>query len=72
MEKIKLSFVSTDTDLESELEAYCNSNNDLFINIKSENEYNNAHIVLNLHTAIKLVKHLKREIATIKEGGING
>ena len=72
MERIKVSFVSSDDTFESKLEAYINHNHDLFIQIVSDNEYNNAFIVLNIETAIKLVKHLKKQISLVKQGGQNG
>lgn len=72
MERIKTSFMSSDLDSETELEAYVNHKGDLYISIDSGDGYCNGFITLNTHTAIKLVKHLKKEIAIMKDGGING
>lgn len=72
MERIKTSFMSSDLDSETKLEAYVNIDGDLYISIDSGDEYYSGFITLNTQTAIKLVKYLKREIAIMKEGSING
>lgn len=69
MEHTKIIFCSSDNS-ETELEAYCNNNNEIFLSITDKslnNDYNNQFITLNKHTAIKFVKHLKREIAILIE-----
>ena len=71
MEKIKTVFCSSDiSDVNHEMLAYANHHNEIYINIKNNDDghqYNNIFIVLDLTTAIKFVKHLKKEIALIKE-----
>jgi hypothetical protein len=47
--------------------AYVNQHNEIYISISDNQEYlNNQFIALDLLTAIKFVKHLKKEIAFIK------
>jgi len=71
MEKIKTIFcASTLHYVDSELVAFCDNNNQLYINIYDpENENFDAFIELDFKTAVKLVKHLRKEISYIKEGG---
>ena len=64
MANIKTVFL--DEDLETEIEVFINVHDKIAINITSENEYNNAVIELNLHTAIKLSKELRRQIGILK------
>jgi hypothetical protein len=68
MEKTKLVFCSSDiSDYDSEMVAYVNQHNEIYISISDNQEYlNNQFIALDLLTAIKFVKHLKKEIAFIK------
>lgn len=72
MERIKVSFVSSDDSFESEIEAFINHKDELFIQINSENDYNNAFIILDIDTSVKFVKHLKKQISLVKQGGQNG
>lgn len=68
MTNIKTIYCSDDQDYESELVAYANDKNQIFIQISSPNDvYDFQHIVLNKYTAIKLVKDLKRQIGFINE-----
>lgn len=68
MTNIKTIYCSDDQDYESELVAYANDKNQIFIQISSSNDvYDFQHIVLNKYTAIKLVKDLKRQIGFINE-----
>jgi hypothetical protein len=75
MEKTKTVFCSSDlSGVSHEMLAYANDKNEIFINIydsENNNGYNNQFICLNLLTAIKLVKHLKKEIASIKDMEVN-
>lgn len=64
MANVKTLFL--DVDLETEIEVFVNSNLKLAIDITSKNEYNNAVIELDIDTAIKLSKELRRQIAIIK------
>ena len=71
MEKTKTVFLSSDiSEVNHEMLAYANTNNEIFISIKNNDvghDFNDTFIVLDLPTAIKFVKHLKKEIAFIKE-----
>jgi hypothetical protein len=71
MEKIKTVFCSSDlSNVNHELVAYMNTNNEIYITIYQpdcNHDYESQFISLDLLTAIKLVKHLKKEIAIIKE-----
>ncbi len=75
MEKTKTVFCSSDlSEVNHEMLAYANSKNEIFINIYDPNEnngYDNQFIALDLLTAIKFVKHLKKEIAIIKDMEVN-
>lgn len=66
MANVKLIFSGTErskTD-KHELEAFVNSQNDLYINI-NENNHTESHICLDKQTAVRLVRELKRQIALI-------
>lgn len=67
MENTKTIFCSSDiSDVQTELEAFCNNRNEIYISIidTSENSgYNQQFVCLTKETAVKFVKHLKREIA---------
>jgi hypothetical protein len=71
MEKTKIVFCSSDnSDVNHEMLAYANTKNEIYIDIYNPDEnngYENQFICLDLITAIKFVKHLKKEIAIIKE-----
>jgi Pyruvate/2-oxoacid:ferredoxin oxidoreductase gamma subunit len=75
MERTKLIFCSSEKSKNNhELVAHSNSNNEIFLNIydpRDESGYYNMFIALDKHTAIKLVKHLKREISFIMESEVN-
>jgi hypothetical protein len=73
MEKIKTIFCASSLNfVESELVAFCDNNNQLYINIYNpKNQKFDAFIELDFKTAVKLVKHLRREISYMKEGGKN-
>lgn len=70
MEKTKIVFCASQDDDSTELEAFCTSNNEIFIKIQMDN-HDFSYITLNKFTAIKFVKHLKREIAYIMESEVN-
>lgn len=76
MEKTKTIFCSSDLScLNKEMISYANAQNEIFIKISDESidEFHSQVICLDLKTAIKFVKHLKKEIAIIKESEvING
>jgi hypothetical protein len=59
--------IFTDFEGNTNLELWANQADKVFIEI-SNPDREGAWISLELETAIKLVKHLKREIAVIKEG----
>jgi glycine cleavage system regulatory protein len=62
---LKTIYCSDDETYMSELMAYANDKNQIFMQIT--NEYDYQHIVLDKLTAIRLVKDLKRQIAFINE-----
>jgi glycine cleavage system regulatory protein len=62
---VKTIYCSDDETYMSELMAYANDKNQIFMQIT--NEYDYQHIVLDKLTAIRLVKDLKRQIAFINE-----
>jgi hypothetical protein len=67
MDDTKIVFCSSKKlGLHSELQAFHNASNEIFIKIEMEND--SAFITLNRETAIRLVKNLKREIAKIELG----
>lgn len=67
MVNVKLSF--TDKEQENELQVYCNTNNEIFLGINFEDfgNLNTAIIALNIDTAIKFSKELRKQIAIAKE-----
>jgi hypothetical protein len=68
---VKTIYCSDDQMYMSELMAYANDKNQIFMQITYEYDY--QHIVLDKLTAIRLVKDLKRQIAFINEmEGNNG
>lgn len=64
MANIKTVFL--DEDLETGIEVFINANKKLAIDITSSNQFNVAVIELNIDTAIKLSKELRRQIAILK------
>ena len=66
MENTKIVFCSED-ESNSELQAYINNNGKIYIEIIMDNQLIPNWITLNRLTAIKLVKHLKREISYMEE-----
>lgn len=68
MANLKLLFY--DTESENEIQLYANTENEIFIAINKEltNVYdiNTAYISLDIDTAIKLSKELRRQIAIAK------
>lgn len=73
MANLKLLFY--DTDSENEIQLYANTENEIFIAINKEltNVYdiNTAYISLDIDTAIKLSKELRRQIAIAKSNKEN-
>jgi hypothetical protein len=67
---IKLKFYGTQnskTETQS-LEAYCNENNEIYLNIKDENSnhgFDSQHICLDKETAIRLSREIRKQIALI-------
>jgi len=66
MENTKIIFCSSKEDDHSEMQAYINTQNELFITIENE-LHQFSYITLNRETAIKFVKHLKKEISYMIE-----
>jgi len=66
MENTKIIFCSSKEDDQSEMQAYINTQNELFITIENE-LHQFSYITLNRETAIKFVKHLKKEISYMIE-----
>ena len=64
MENIRTVFL--DEDLETGIEVFINANKKIAIDITSGNQFNVAFIELNIDTAIKLSKELRRQIAILK------
>ncbi len=64
MANIKTVFL--DEDLETGIEVFINANKKIAIDITSGNQFNVAVIELNIDTAIKLSKELRRQIAILK------
>ena len=64
MANIKTVFL--DEDLETGIEVFINANKKIVIDITSGNQFNVAFIELNIDTAIKLSKELRRQIAILK------
>lgn len=72
MDRTKLVFMPTDRlELNVELEAFCNKNNEICIYITDTDSKEFQLITLDKHTAIRLVKHLKKEISYIMESEAN-
>lgn len=69
MSRTKTIFCSSEkSEVLHELTAYWNDCNEIFISINCSNSYDvESFICLDKETAIKFVKHLKREISKIKE-----
>ena len=75
MERTKIIFCSAENTAEHELEAFYNANNNITLIIKDPTDnsgYYNMHIELDKITAIKFVKHLKREISYMESEVSNG
>jgi hypothetical protein len=66
MEKTRIVFCSSKDDEQIEMEAYINTQNELYIKIENELDQF-SYITLNKLTAIKFVKHLKKEISYMIE-----
>ena len=58
--------VFLDEDLETGIEVFINANKKIAIDITSGNQFNVAVIELDIDTAIKLSKELRRQIAILK------
>lgn len=72
MDNTKFIFCASDKlSLESELQAFLNTENEIYIEIDMGG-CPPSFITLNKETAIKFVKHLKREIAKIEVEVANG
>ena len=69
MEKTRIVFCSSKDDDSTEMEAFVNTNNELYIKIEIDDTMF-GYITLNKQTAIKFVKHLKREISYIMESEV--
>ena len=67
MEKVSLVFHSNDVDEpQVQLTAFCNINNEIYLEIRDKSKYNEiSYITLDRLTAIRFVKHLKKEISFI-------
>lgn len=64
MERTKVIFCSSDNSSSTELQLYCNDRNEIFIDISEPGEQMySTFITLNKETAIKLSKHLRKEIS---------
>ena len=66
MAKVKLSFICTDN--ENELQVFCNTENQIFIAINRDDigALNSGFMVLDIDTAVKFSKELRRQIANAK------
>ena len=72
MDKTKIIFCASDKlQQESELQAFLNTENEIYIEIDM-GDCPPSFITLNKETAVKFVKHLKREIAKIEMESTNG
>lgn len=72
--KVRTIYCSDDESYKTELLAYANTQNQIFIQIydpEEESSYYSQHIVLDKKTAIRLVKDLKRQISLLEDGGTN-
>lgn len=69
----KTVFLSSEkSGVKHEMECFLNDRNEIFITIfDSENVYDEKFICLDKTTAIKFVKHLKKEIAFLMESEVN-
>ena len=67
MVNVKLSFI--DKEQENELQVYCNTENEIFIGINYENfgELNSGIIAIDIDTAIKFSKEIRKQIAIAKD-----
>ena len=63
---VNIKTVFLDEDLETGIEVFINANKKIVIDITSGNQFNVAFIELNIDTAIKLSKELRRQIAILK------
>lgn len=68
MENVKLIFLSSElSGIETEVECYCNVNNQILIKISESDDHSDFKCVsLDRDTAIKLVKNLKKEISYLQ------
>lgn len=67
MSKVQLIFESSDkSKFDSKMQCYCNTNNEIFINIERDN-LESIFICLDEETAVLFSKHLKREISYLKD-----
>ena len=67
--RVKTSYCSVNEDYYTELEAYANNQNQIYISISVPGgaTHEHQHIVLDKKTAIKLAKDLRREISFLTE-----
>lgn len=66
--RIKTSYCSVNTEYYTELEAFANSNNLIYISISVPgDEIMHQHITLDKKTAIRLAKDLRREISYLED-----
>lgn len=73
MAKMKLVFYGSEisgTD-ETELEVFANNKNELFIQIKGEDNYYPYFIALDRDTAIKFSKEIRKQISYLESEGSN-
>lgn len=71
---VKTIYCGDDDTYKTELLAYANDKNQIFIRIydpEEESSYYSQHIVLDKKTAVRLVKDLKRQISLLEDGGTN-
>lgn len=72
MSNVKTIYCSDDETYHSELVAYANDKNQIYMQIYMPGDaYDFQHIVLDKFTAIRLVKDLKRQIGYINESEVN-
>ena len=66
MANVKLAFL--DPENENELQVYCNQFDEIFIGINKNDigQFNSAFITLDIETAVKMAKELRRQIAIAK------
>lgn len=67
--RVKTSYCSVNEDYYTELEAYANNQNQIYISISvpGGEMHEHQHIVLDKKTAIRLAKDLRREISFLTE-----